>query len=60
MQDFFWASYDPRRPDFIEVAGGFPACTGGFGACGCGTLVLSGTGTPCGFSSFFFFEKSGI
>lgn len=24
-------SYDPRRPDFIEVAGGFPALTGGAG-----------------------------
>src|SRR3954466_10309375 len=50
--------YEPRRPDFWEVAGGFPARTGGGGAC-CWTLVVSGT--PCGFGSFpFFFEKSGI
>src|SRR3954462_12746229 len=50
--------YEPRRPDFWEVAGGFPARTGGGGAC-CWTLVVSGT--PCGCGSFpFFFEKSGI
>ena len=35
--------YDPLRPDFIEVAGGFPALTGGAGGGGCWTFVMSGT-----------------
>jgi hypothetical protein len=34
--------YDPRRPDFMDVAGGFPDLTGGAGG-GCTTLVTSGT-----------------
>jgi hypothetical protein len=52
------ARQDPRRPDFIDVAGGLSArTTGGFGTC-CGSLVASGT--PWGCSFFFFFEKSGI
>jgi hypothetical protein len=51
--------YDPRRPDFIDVAGGFPARTGGgVGACCCCGLAASGT--PWGLVSFLFFEKSGI
>jgi len=37
------ADYDPLRPDFIEVAGGFPDLTGGAGGCGCWTFVASGT-----------------
>src|SRR2546423_3647009 len=56
---FFRVSYEPRRPDFCEVAGGFPARTGGGGTCCCWTVVLPGT--PCGCWGFpFFFEKSGI
>src|SRR6202008_2137235 len=52
-------AYDPRRPDFIDVAGGLPARTGGAGGGGCCTFV--GSGTPCcGFTSFLFLEKSGI
>ena len=34
--------YDPRRPDFMDVAGGFPVLTGGAGG-GCTILVTSGT-----------------
>jgi hypothetical protein len=34
--------YDPRRPDFMDVAGGFPDLTGGAGG-GCCTFVTSGT-----------------
>src|SRR4051794_39150044 len=41
----------------MEVAGGFVERTGGGGACACGFVV---SGTPCGCSVFFFFEKSGI
>jgi hypothetical protein len=37
-------AYDPLRPDFIEVAGGFPALTGGAGGGGGGcSFVGSGT-----------------
>jgi hypothetical protein len=50
--------YDPLRPDFIDVAGGFPALTGGGAGGGCRTFVASGT--LCGCVPFFFFEKSGI
>ncbi len=54
----FFSRQDPRRPDFIDVAGGLSArTTGGLGTC-CGSLVTSGT--LCGCSFFFFFEKSGI
>jgi hypothetical protein len=35
-------AYDPRRPDFIEVAGGFPALTGGAGG-GAGGCSLVGS-----------------
>jgi hypothetical protein len=35
--------YDPLRPDFIEVEGGFPALTGGTGGACCCTFVRSGT-----------------
>jgi len=36
--------YEPRRPDFMDVAGGLPARTGGLGTFCCGTtFVLSGT-----------------
>jgi hypothetical protein len=52
------ARYDPRRPDFIDVAGGFPDLTGGAGG-GCWTFVTSGTPWGC-CGPFFFFEKSGI
>jgi hypothetical protein len=38
------ADYDPRRPDFIEVAGGFPALTGGAGG-GAGGWSFVGSGT---------------
>jgi hypothetical protein len=49
-------NYDPRRPDFMEVAGGFPTRTGGFGACCCfGASGTTGVG-----DAFLFFEKSGI
>jgi len=41
MAGFFWR-YEPRRPDFIDVAGGFPDLTGGIGG-GCCTFVTSGT-----------------
>jgi hypothetical protein len=34
--------YDPRRPDFIDVAGGFPARTGGAGG-GAGGCSLVGS-----------------
>jgi hypothetical protein len=27
------AAHDPRRPDFMEVAGGLPVRTGGLGTC---------------------------
>jgi hypothetical protein len=33
---------DPRRPDFIDVAGGLPVLTGG-GVGACFTFVASGT-----------------
>lgn len=36
--------YDPLRPDFIEVAGGFPALTGGAGG-GAGGWSFVGSGT---------------
>ena len=52
--------YDPLRPDFMEVAGGFPEWTGGAGVCGCWTLVASGTPCAGACGPFFFFEKSGI
>ena len=42
LQEFGGTSYDPRRPDFMDVAGGFPVLTGG-AAGGCCTLVTSGT-----------------
>jgi hypothetical protein len=52
------SGYEPRRPDFMEVAGGLSArTTGGVGTC-CGIFVLSGT--LCGWEFFFFFEKSGM
>ena len=55
-----WRSrYDPRRPDFIDVAGGFPVLTGG-AVGGCWTLVRSGTPWAGCCGPFFFFEKSGI
>jgi hypothetical protein len=53
------AGYDPRRPDFIDVAGGFPVLTGGAGG-GCCTFVTSGTPCACCGPLTFFFEKSGI
>jgi hypothetical protein len=34
--------YDPLRPDFIEVAGGFPDLTGGAGGGGFSIFVASG------------------
>jgi hypothetical protein len=51
--------YDPLRPDFIEVAGGFPALTGGAGG-GAGGWSFVGSGTEWGCGPFLFFEKSGI
>jgi hypothetical protein len=35
-------AYEPRRPDFIDVAGGFPALTGGAGG-GAGGCSLVGS-----------------
>jgi hypothetical protein len=52
--------YDPLRPDFIEVAGGFPDLTGGAGGGGCWSFVASGTPWGCCGPFCFFFEKSGI
>jgi hypothetical protein len=52
-------AYDPRRPDFIDVAGGFPALTGGAGG-GAGGCSLVGSITEGGGAPFLFFEKSGI
>jgi hypothetical protein len=37
-------AYDPLRPDFIEVAGGFPDLTGGAGG-GVGGWSFVGSGT---------------
>ena len=55
------ADYEPRRPDFIEVAGGLLARTGGgAGGCGCWPLVASGTAWDGACGPFFFLEKSGI
>jgi hypothetical protein len=51
--------YDPLRPDFIEVAGGFPALTGGAGGAAGGCSFV-GSGIELGCGPFFFFEKSGI
>jgi hypothetical protein len=51
--------YDPRRPDFMDVAGGFVLRTGAAGTWGCCTLVASGTPCCC-CGAFFFLEKSGI
>jgi hypothetical protein len=36
------AAYEPRRPDFIDVAGGFPDLTGGAGG-GVGGCSLVGS-----------------
>jgi hypothetical protein len=36
------ADYDPRRPDFIDVAGGLPDLTVGAGGGGFSILVASG------------------
>ena len=52
-------AYEPRRPDFIDVAGGFPALTGGAGG-GAGGCSLVGSITEGGGAPFLFFEKSGI
>jgi hypothetical protein len=52
-------AYEPRRTDFIEVAGGFPALTGGAGG-GAGGCSLVGSITEGGGVPFLFFEKSGI
>ena len=53
-------AYEPRRPDFIDVAGGLLALTGGAGggAGGCSLVgsITEGGGAP----PFLFFEKSGI
>jgi len=55
------ADYEPRRPDFMEVAGGLLARTGGgVGGCGCWALVASGTAWDGACGPFFFLEKSGI
>ena len=37
------SSYEPLRPDFIDVAGGFPDLTGGAGGGAFSILVASGT-----------------
>jgi hypothetical protein len=54
-------AYEPRRPDFIDVAGGLLALTGGAGggAGGCSLVgsITEGGGAP---PPFLFFEKSGI
>jgi hypothetical protein len=56
-----WGSYDPRRPDFIDVAGGLPALTGGGGGGASGwSLVGSAVADAGCCGPFFFFEKSGI
>jgi hypothetical protein len=52
-------AYDPLRPDFIEVAGGLPALTGGAGG-GAGGWSFVGSGTEWGCGPVLFFEKSGI
>ena len=56
------SDYDPRRPDFIEVAGGFPARTGGAGGGASGWSLVGSAVTDddgsCG--PFLFFEKSGM
>lgn len=55
------SDYDPRRPDFIDVAGGFPALTGGAGGGASGwSLVGSAVAVDGGCGPFLFFEKSGI
>jgi hypothetical protein len=54
------SDYDPRRPDFIDVAGGFPARTGGAGGGVGGCSLVGSIAADVGCAPFFFFEKSGI